>query len=139
MAVFLLTAEHGPGYVPPPATGTVFTDVPAGSFAAAFIEQLAAEEITAGCGGGLYCPNAPVTREQMAVFLLVAEHGSGFSPPAAVGMFSDVPTSSGFAPWVEQLFAEGVTSGCGGGLYCRSSPITRGQMAVFLVTTFDLP
>ncbi|MFL6196091.1 MAG: PQQ-dependent sugar dehydrogenase [Thermoanaerobaculia bacterium] len=71
MAVFLLTAVHGPGYAPPPATGTVFADVPASAFAAAWIEELAREGITSGCGGGNYCPTSPVTREQMGVVLTV--------------------------------------------------------------------
>ena len=36
------------------------------------IEQLAVEGITAGCGGSNYCPDAPVSRDQMAVFLVRA-------------------------------------------------------------------
>ena len=75
MAVFLLKAELGEHYAPPPATGAVFADVPAGAFAAAWIEDLAARGITGGCGGGNYCPDRPVTRRQMAAFLLKAEHG----------------------------------------------------------------
>ena len=71
-AVFVLKAEHGGDYVPPPATGTVFADIPAGAFAADFIEQLAAEGITAGCGGGLFCPDGSVTRAQAAAFLSLA-------------------------------------------------------------------
>jgi Glucose / Sorbosone dehydrogenase/S-layer homology domain len=140
MAVFLLIAEHGPGYTPPPATGTVFNDVPAGSFAAAFIEQLAHEGVTTGCGGGNYCPGSPTTRDQMAVFLLLAKEGSSYAPPAcSTPTFSDVPCSSSFAPWVDELARRGVTGGCGGGNYCPSSSVTRGQMAVFLATTFGLP
>jgi carboxyl-terminal processing protease len=50
----------------------VFSDVPASAFAAAWIERLAAEGLTAGCGGGAYCPDASVTRAQMAVFLVQA-------------------------------------------------------------------
>ncbi len=68
-AVFAIKAEHGLGYVPPPATGAMFNDVPADAFAAEYIEQLAREGITAGCGGGAFCPDAPVTRGQAAVFL----------------------------------------------------------------------
>ena len=139
MAVFLLKAKHGSGYAPPAATGTAFTDVPLGSFAAEWIEQLAEEGITAGCGGGKYCPNNPVTRAQMAVFLLKAKHGSGYVPPPATGVFSDVLIASPFAPWIEQLAEEGITAGCGGGKYCPNNPNTRGQMAVFLVKTFALP
>jgi hypothetical protein len=55
--------------VPPPATGTLFTDVPASAFAANFIEQLAAEGVTVGCGGGLFCPDAPLTRGQAAAYI----------------------------------------------------------------------
>ena len=90
MAVFLLKSEHGSAYVPPPATGALFTDVHANSFAAAWIEQLAVEGITNGCGAGHYCPNAIVTRAQMAVFLLRARHGSTYAPPPATGMFGDL-------------------------------------------------
>ena len=56
---------------PAPATAT-FTDVPVGSAQHRFVEALAAAGITGGCGAGLYCPDAPVTRGQMAVFLAVA-------------------------------------------------------------------
>jgi hypothetical protein len=51
-------------------------------------------------------------------------------------VFPDVPASDPFAPWIEQLAAEGITGGCGGGNYCPASPVTRGQMAVFLTKTF---
>ena len=51
MAVFLLRAKHGAATLPPPATGTIFTDVPAGAPFARWIEQLSAEGITGGCGG----------------------------------------------------------------------------------------
>jgi hypothetical protein len=139
MAVFLLRAEHGAGWTPPPATGAVFADVPANAFAAAWIETLAAEGITGGCGGGNYCPAGPVRRDQMAVFLLKAEHGASYVPPACAGEFADVPCPSPFADWIERLAAEQITGGCGGGDYCPASSVTRGQMAVFIVKTFQLP
>jgi len=63
------------GYVlqvsPPPATAT-FQDVPTADPAFQFIEAIAASGITAGCGGGNYCPDQPITRRQMAVFLAKA-------------------------------------------------------------------
>jgi hypothetical protein len=55
--------------IPPAPTGTVFSDVPAGHWAGAYIEALVAEGITGGCGAGVYCPDSPVTRAEMAVFL----------------------------------------------------------------------
>ena len=137
MAVFLLKAKHGFCYTPPPCAG-VFADVPCPSPFANWIEQLAAEGITGGCGGGNYCPSSLVRRDQMAVFLLKAEHGSSYVPPSCAGTFADVPCPSPFADWVEHLAFEGITGGCGGGNYCPSNPNTRGQMAVFLTKTFQL-
>ena len=139
MAVFLERGMRGAAYRPPAATGTIFGDVGAGDFAASYIEQLFRDGITAGCGSGNYCPAGQVTRDQMAVFLLRAEHGSGYRPPGAAGVFSDVPVSYWAASWIEQLAAEGITAGCGGGKYCPNSPVNRDQMAVFLVRTFSLP
>jgi hypothetical protein len=138
MAVFLERGINGAGFVPPPATGTVFNDVGAGDFAAAFIEQLRADGITSGCGGGNYCPNDSVTRAQMAIFLLRSKYGAAYTPPAPTGVFADVPVGSFADRWVEQLAAEGITSGCGNGNYCPNDPVTRAQMAVFLVRTFGL-
>jgi hypothetical protein len=56
---------------PAPATPT-FGDVPTDHPFYQFIEALAASEITGGCGGGNYCPDNPLTRGQMAVFLAKA-------------------------------------------------------------------
>jgi hypothetical protein len=138
MAVFLERGINGSGFSPPPATGTVFGDVGASDFAAAFIEQLFADGITGGCGNGNYCPNDSVTRAQMAVFLLRARNGASYTPPPATGVFNDVPIGSFADAWIEQLFAEGITGGCGNGNYCPNDPITRAQMAVFLVRAFNL-
>ncbi|MBT8085485.1 MAG: S-layer homology domain-containing protein, partial [Woeseia sp.] len=138
MAVFLERGMNGSGFVPPAATGTVFSDVGAGDFAANFIEQLAGDGITAGCGNNNYCPNSDVTRDQMAVFLLRAKYGAAYSPPAATGVFTDVPPGRFAAAWIEKLAADGITSGCGGGNYCPDAQVTRDQMAVFLVRTFGL-
>lgn len=140
MAVFLLKGIHGSSYAPPAVgSDTGFTDVALDYWAAAWIKQLAAEGITGGCGVGSYCPENTVTRAQMAVFLLKATHGSSYAPPAATGIFSDVATDYWAAAWVEQLAAEGITSGCATGTYCPENPVTRDQMAVFLVKAFNLP
>ena len=56
---------------PAPATAT-FVDVPLGSFGFKHVEALAASGITAGCGGGNFCPTNTLTRVEMAVFLAKA-------------------------------------------------------------------
>jgi len=119
--------------------GESFTDVPMTNPFYRFVETILHPGITGGCGPGLYCPGDPNTRAQMAVFLLKASEGSSFTPPACAPgseLFADVPASSGFCPWIEELSRQGITAGCGGGSFCPNSPVTRGQMSVFLVTTF---
>ena len=71
MAVFALRAKEGFGYLPPACVGgqEAFSDVPAASPFCRWVEELARRAVVTGCGGGLYCPQQPVTREQMSVFL----------------------------------------------------------------------
>jgi hypothetical protein len=149
MAIFI---ERALGvFTPPagPATPT-FADVPnsgATDFSYEFIEDFVARGITAGCAAGpprLYCPTANVTREQIAIFI---ERALGvFTPPAgpATPTFADVPNSGAtdFSyEFIEDFVARGITQGCAAGpprLFCPSSPVTRAQMAVFLVRAFNL-
>jgi hypothetical protein len=141
MAIFLLRGKYGSGYTPPlVGSSTGFDDVPTDYWAAAWIKALASLGITNGCGGGNYCPEQSVTRDQMAVFLLRAEHGGVYIPPAGTGtLFADVPAAHWAVDWIEQLALEGITGGCGDGDYCPSDPVTRASMAVFLVRVFNLP
>jgi hypothetical protein len=141
MAVFLERSMKGSSFTPAPVTGDVFADVASSYWSAAWIKQLAADGITGGCGNGNYCPELPVTRAQMAVFLLRAKYGASYAPPAvgAGSGFADVSADYWAAAWVKQLAAEGITGGCGGGNYCPDAPVTRAQMAVFLVKAFNLP
>ena len=98
-------------------------DVPDGHWAKAAIEALFAARITGGCASDplLYCPEAPVSRTQMAVLLLRGRHGSAFQPPAAAGRSHDVPTGHWAAAWIEQLAREGITAGCQAGKFCPES------------------
>jgi hypothetical protein len=137
MAALILKAKHGLCYSPPPCTGR-FLDVPCSSSFAPWIEEMATEGITAGCDTTHFCPSDPVRRDQMAVFLLRAEHGSTYTPPDCAGIFTDVLCPSQFANWIEQLANEHITGGCTPDTYCPADANTRGQMAVFLVKTFQL-
>ena len=140
MAVFLLKGKHGLCYVPPACTPGFFDDVPCPSTYAAWIEALANEGITGGCGGNSYCPTNPVRRDQMAVFLLKAKFGSTYAPPACAppGVFPDVVCPGTFTNWIEELYHENIAAGCGSGNYCPTNPNNRGQMAVFITKTFNL-
>ena len=70
MAVLLLKTSISADYVPPTATGLVFSDVHPGDFAADWIEDLFTRNISAGCDNvPNYCPDRSVSRAEMAVFL----------------------------------------------------------------------
>jgi hypothetical protein len=138
MAIFLLRSKEGGAYVPPPCTTATFTDVPCSDSRAPWINELVRRGVTAGCGGGNYCPGNPVTRDQMAVFLLVT---AGVAPDTTCppAPFSDVPCSTPFEPFIKKLVSLGVTAGCGSGAYCPQTTVTRAQMAIFLSVMFHIP
>jgi hypothetical protein len=140
MAVFVLVAKEGAGYAPP-ACGAMpmFADVPASSPFCRWVEELARRGVVTGCGGGNFCPTNPVTREQMAVFVLRTLDPS-LVPPACTppNIYADVPETSAFCRWIEELTNRGVVTGCGGGNYCPTAAVTRQQMGVFISVTFGL-
>jgi S-layer family protein len=121
--------------------GRSFTDVSTTSPFYESIEILLHNGITAGCTYGArntYCPAAPVTREAMATFLLLAKEGAGYLPaPCQVPMFADVPASSSFCRWIEELARRGIVAGCGGGNYCPTLSVSREAMAVLVLRTLD--
>jgi cysteine-rich repeat protein len=139
MAVFVLVSKEGPAYNPPACGTPVFLDVPAANPFCKWIEELARRGVVSGCGGGNYCPSAAVTREQMAVFVL-RTLDPALNPPNCgnTPMFPDVPASSPFCKWIEELARRGVVTGCGGGNYCPTAAVSREQMGVFLGVTFNL-
>jgi hypothetical protein len=130
MAVFIETSL---GNAPNACTGQ-FDDVATDNPFCGFIERLAADGITGGCGGNNFCPNDPISRGQMAVFIEVA---LGNAPYLCGGQFADVPANNPFCGFIERLADEGITGGCGGNNFCPNDPITRAQMAVFLVLAPD--
>ena len=151
MAPFLLKAFLGSGHTPSPCTG-LFDDVPCPATPefpySDFIEDLSIRGITGGCAVGppaLYCPGDPVTRAQIAPFLLKTLMGGSYAPPDCTGVFTDVPCPATpefpFSNFIEDLSTRGITAGCQIGppaLYCPDGIVTREQMAAFLTRTFSL-
>ncbi len=116
-----------------------FLDVPSGHLFYSFVTKLVSNAITVGIGGGLYGVTQDTLRQQMAVFLLRAKYGLCFvPPPCTVQVFDDVPCTSIFAHWINELVAQGITGGCAGGSnYCPTNPVLRQQMAVLLLRTLE--
>jgi hypothetical protein len=138
MSVFVLSAKEGAGYTPPACGTPMFADVPASNPFCRYIEELARRGVVGGCGGNNYCPTFAVLREQMAVFALRTLDPTFTPPPCGTPMFPDVPASSPFCPYIEELARRGVVSGCGGGDYCPTDLVIREQMGVFISLTFGL-
>ncbi|MGH2356566.1 MAG: S-layer homology domain-containing protein [Candidatus Limnocylindria bacterium] len=114
-------------YTGGPQVGVSFSDI-AGSPFAADIQWLAQAGITGGCGGGRFCPDAAVTREQMASFLVRA---MGLTAGAGANLFWD-DDGSMHEPDIDRLAASAITGGCAAGQFCPGSYVTRAQMASFL-------
>ncbi len=73
----------------------------------------------------------------MAVFLVKAYKPDGFTPPPCQGTFTDVSCSgaySTFAPWIEQLYRDGVTAGCSASplQFCPGNNVGEWEMLVWL-------
>lgn len=133
MASFLVRALELPGADPGP-----FEDISL-SVHRADIDALAAAGITRGCNppaNTRYCPDQAVTREQMASFLVRALE----LPQTEDGPFTDT-SGSVHAADVDALAAAGITRGCNppdNTRYCPGQPVTREQMASFLVRGLDI-
>ncbi len=121
MATFLTRALELP-----PAGQDFFTD-DEGNSHEANINRIAAAGITTGCAGTRYCPDARVNRGAMATFLDRALD----LPPTSQDFFDDDEENQHEAA-INRLAAAGITTGCGGGNYCPTESVTRGQMAAFL-------
>lgn len=140
MAKFLLKGKWGGEFTPSGCTEPPFDDVPCSTWFADWVVELADEGITVGCGNGDYCPYSSVTRAQMAIFLLRSLEGGDYTPPPCVTpSFSDVECGTWYGAWVEELARRGITEGCGSGAFCPFDPVTRAQMATFLLRTFAIP
>ena len=116
-----------------------FQDVPFGHWAYGYVMGISDDGITTGCAAGVYCPSNPVTREQMAAFIVRAVEGGQLYEGACAGPspFSDVLASSPFCRNIERLVFLGITAGCGSSTYCPANNVTREQMAAFLVRAVE--
>lgn len=138
IAIFLLKGINFPtNYNPPQATDFNFSDIE-NHWARHWIEALRASGITGGFADGTYRPDQAVTRAEMAVFLLKAVNGPGYSPPVAAATFSDVE-GHWAQNWIEALRSEGITGGYPDGSYRPDNTVSRAEMAVFIINTFGLP
>ena len=108
-----------------------FSDVFPSHWAYRYVEAIADAGLTSGYPDGTYRPENPVTRAEMAVFLL---NGMGITPPTLDGShpFSDI-TGHWAEGYIEELYDQGITGGYPDGTYRPENLVTRAEMAVFLL------
>ncbi|WP_180541461.1 FG-GAP-like repeat-containing protein [Nevskia soli] len=114
-------------------TSQSFSDVPPGSYDFDAVNLLAAKGITTGCAAGEFCPNENVARDQMAVFLVRTVLGTDNFTYSPTPYFQDVPTNYWAFAYIQKLYELGITTGCSALDYCPSDPVTRAEMAIFII------
>lgn len=123
----------------PPSQG-IFTDVPLNDTGARVIEYTYLQGLMDTCQSSplSFCPKDVVTRQDAAITLLRGAFGSDYVPPPAAGLFADVPISSPYAPWVEDMYKRGISSGCAENplRYCPESSLQWRQLQQFLEKIF---
>ena len=118
-----------------------FTDVDDTNVHKPAIDSLASQGVFVDteCGDELFCPDLPMTRWAMAVWILriLADE-----PDTVVGVsrFADIAAGHWWIRYVERLADRKITIGCKlePFRYCPDRPVTRAQMASFLVRALDL-
>ena len=114
--------------------GASFSDVPPSYLFYPFIEKILHAGVTSGCTSTLYCPANKVKRDQMAKFIcnsMQASQPGVCSNDGCYGFFNDVPYDNVFCPYIEQLYAFGIISGCQSYplLFCPELNVQRQSIA----------
>lgn len=139
VAIALMRAKYGPGYVPTSRT-VVYSDVPSALWSAPWINQLNIDGIALPCEPNKFCSDKTVTRADLAIMLGRAKYGPTV-PSYTSSIFSDLPLSNAASPWAQKLYQDSVTSGCSAQPlnFCPTNEVTRSQLAVFLANAYPQP
>lgn len=115
-----------------------FRDVSASDPDEAYVHALSTAGVTRGCGGGNFCPDEGMRRDQLAEWLLHAIEGEDYRPPRATGLiFDDVPPWIPFADYIEEVARRGISGGCGGRNFCPTQVLRREESAVFVLRALE--
>ncbi|MBK9171226.1 MAG: S-layer homology domain-containing protein [Bryobacterales bacterium] len=135
VAVFIIRGLFGEDFTYPQTP--YFTDVPADRYSFKYVQKLRELNITAGCGAGVFCPTAPTTRRQVAVFIIRSKMQPLFVndvfPFPETPFFTDVPASAPEFRHIQRMRELGITRGCAVDRYCPDQELTRGMLAEFIV------
>ena len=138
MATFAARTWTASGRECPTSGAVAFADVPEGAAHAESVACTSALGVTRGTAAGTFSPSAPVTRAQMATFLVRLWRADGRTCPTSGGAsFDDVPADSTHAESIRCISALGITRGTAAGTFSPSDSVTRAQMATFLTRFYD--
>ena len=119
----------------PAVSGLGFSDVAAGSYCEKAVKWAAATGITKGNAEGLFQPNSPITREQMATFLYRYNQNKGYFIVKLADL-STFPDSSSVSSYAKDALSwangTGLVNGTSDGRLNPSGGATRGQAAAIL-------
>ena len=113
---------------------SAYTDI-AGHLFEEDIEAITTAGIGFGCGDTTYCADAPLKRNEMAKFLVLAFEFAAAGPE--VDAFPD-DNGDPFEEYIDAIELVGVTKGCSETTYCPTDSVTREQMASFFIRSHDL-
>ena len=138
MATFLTRTWKAAGQECPSTGFAYFDDVASGSTHAAGIDCMSALGVAQGTAPRTFSPSEPVTRGQMATFMARAWKAAGQTCPAnADSSFSDVASGSTHAAGINCMAALEIARGTTAGTFLPSEPVSRGQMATFLIRFYE--
>lgn len=119
------------------AEGAAFSDVAAGAYYAAAVAWASVNGIVDGYGGGLFGPEDPITREQLAAILYRYAQYTGRD--VSVGEDTNILSYTDFSdlsewaiPSMQWACGAGLITGLGGGVLNPKGNATRAQAAAIL-------
>lgn len=108
-----------------------FKDVQPGTELYPYIAALASKGIISGYSDGTFKPNQPITRGEVAKALAIGYH---FEIASELNHdFTDVPNTNSYAYYIQTLVNLNITKGATPTEFRPFEPVTRGQMATFIV------
>jgi hypothetical protein len=133
----IVTPTPSPTEIPPEDSQT-FEDVPPDHWAYPYIEAAYQEGYVSGCSSEpmKYCPDDPLSRAEISVFVDRGNHGPDFVPIwSGTQVFGDVSLEAWYYEWVNILWEDGNTSGCqlDEMVYCPLQYHTRAEGSVFFL------
>jgi hypothetical protein len=120
------------------ATGTVYSDVPKGHWAARYIERLAQLGIEPAVSGNRFRPDETSSRAGTVLFLAKALGEKPLPSPSGT-VFSDVAASYAHAGYIEALARLGIAQGDSQKRFRPGDPTTRAEAPGFLMRAWSIP